>query len=60
MSKISEYLKETKAELKQVRWPSKNQTIMFTIVVIITSLVVAYLLGLFDALFSLGIQKLLA
>jgi len=59
MSKISEYLKETKSELKQVNWPSRRQTTLFTVLVIVISIVIAYFLGLFDFLFSAGLTKLL-
>ena len=57
--KIIEFLKETKAELKQVTWPTKNQTIVFTILVIAISIVVAYFLGFFDLIFTKGLEKLL-
>lgn len=52
MSKFSEYLKETKGELKHMTWPSKNQAILFTVIVIIFSVVVAVFLGAFDLLFA--------
>ena len=60
MSKITEYIKETRFELKNVVWPTRAQTILYTIVVIVLSVVIAYLLGFFDFLFSLGLEKLLA
>jgi preprotein translocase subunit SecE len=59
MSKVVEFLKETKAELKQVTWPTKNQTIAFTALVIAISIVVAYFLGFFDLIFTTGLEKLL-
>ena len=52
MSKITEYLKETKTELKHVIWPSRQQTIYYTIIVIVLSVIIAYYLGLFDYIFS--------
>ena len=39
------YLKETKTELKEVSWPTKSQTIIFTALVILISVIVAVLLG---------------
>ncbi len=59
MSKLTTYLKETKTELGHVNWPTRNQTIIFTVAVVLISLAVAYLLGLFDAIFSAGLSKLL-
>ncbi len=60
MSKITEYLKDTKAELKHVIWPSKNQTLFYTLIVIILSVVIAYYLGVFDYLFSLLLQRIIS
>jgi len=58
--KITEYFKETKTELKHVIWPSRMQTIYYTLIVIVLSFIVAYLLGFFDFIFSKGLEKLLA
>lgn len=60
MSKITEYFKDTKMELKHVIWPSKSQTFYYTLIVIILSVVVAYYLGIFDFIFSIGLQKIIA
>ena len=60
MSKITEYLKETKTELKHVIWPSKSQTLYYTLIVIALSVLIAYYLGVFDFIFSQGLQKIIA
>ena len=60
MSKISEYLKETKTELKHVIWPTRSQTFLYTVIVIILSVVVGYYLGIFDFIFSRGLEKLVS
>ncbi|MEK7089130.1 MAG: preprotein translocase subunit SecE [Patescibacteria group bacterium] len=60
MSKISEYLKETKVELKHVIWPNRSQTIFYTIIVVVLSVLIAYLLGIFDFIFLQGLQKLIS
>lgn len=60
MSKTIEYLKEVKAEMKNVTWPTRKQTIYFTVAVLIVSLFVAYYLGFFDYIFSRGLEWLLA
>jgi len=59
MSKIIEYFKETKTELKHVIWPSRNQTFYYTLIVIILSVVIAYYLGIFDFIFSQILQKII-
>jgi len=50
--KFTEYVKATKAEMVHVNWPSKEQTIRFTTLVILVSLATAVLLGLSDYVFS--------
>ncbi len=51
-----EYFKETKTELKHVSWPTRNQAIVFTIVVILISVGVAVFLGLLDYVFKIALQ----
>ena len=53
-----QYLKEVRAELKHVSWPTRTQTIMYTVVVIAISLAAAVYLGLFDYLFSAFILRI--
>lgn len=59
MSKITEYLNDTKTELKHVIWPSKNQTLYYTLIIIILSVVISYYLGIWDFIFSQGLQKII-
>lgn len=58
-SKITEYFKESKMEMKHVVWPTRRQTVYYTILVIILSVVVAYYLGIFDFIFSQLLQKII-
>lgn len=51
------YVKETKAELRHVSWPTRAQAIGFTIMVIIISLLVAVYLGVFDYIFTEILKK---
>ncbi len=59
MSKLSNYILETRAELKHVSWPTRKQTFMFTILVVFLSVVISAYLGVFDYLFSLGLKNLI-
>ncbi len=59
MNKIIEFLKETKAEMAHVKWPTRKQSIAFTVAVIIVSVFVAYYLGLMDFIFKKGLESLL-
>jgi len=56
MSKIGEYLNETKGELKHVTWPTRNQAVLFTVIVVIFSIIVAFFLGAFDYIFTIGLK----
>ena len=58
--KLTQYIKDTKAELKHVNWPTRAQAIGYTAIVIIFSIVVAILLGAFDFIFSGILQKFLS
>ncbi|HNW71462.1 MAG TPA: preprotein translocase subunit SecE [Candidatus Paceibacterota bacterium] len=60
MSKSSEYFQDIKSELKHVNWPTKKQTIAYTVIVIVLSILVAYFLGLFDFIFSTGLGKIIS
>jgi len=53
------YLKEVKGEMKHVSWPSQRQVVIFTVAVIIISLLTAVYLGIFDYFFQEGIRVLL-
>ena len=54
------YIKETKAELKEVKFPTVSQTIIFTMSVILISIAVAALLGVVDLGLREGLLKLLS
>lgn len=49
---LTAYLKETRNELRHVNWPTRKQTIAFTLIVIILSIVTAMLLGGFDYVYT--------
>lgn len=54
--KLVDYLKETKAELQHVSWPTKQQALTFTAIVIVVSIVTAIFLGFFDKAFEVGLS----
>jgi len=57
LKKVLNFLKESKVELKKVKWPTLKETLQYTLVVIIISLVVAIYLGGLDYLFSFLLRK---
>ena len=51
-TKLTTYFSETKTELKRVVWPSRQETLKMTLVIIGISAVVAVFLGALDILFQ--------
>jgi len=58
-SRITNYLKEVRMEMKKVNLPTRQETIKYTLIVIGLSVVVAIFLGGFDFLFAWLISKFL-
>ena len=54
--KVVNFFKESVAELKKVVWPSKDDVFSSTKVVLISTVVIAVILGLFDYLFTSGMN----
>jgi len=48
LEKITKFLKEVNAELRKVTWPTKDELIGSTIVVIVVSLILAVFIGVVD------------
>jgi len=46
------YLKEVKTEMKRVSWPTRQEAIRLTLIVVGVSVVIAALIGGFDFLFT--------
>jgi len=57
---IADYIRDTRGELKHVSWPTRKQAIVFTVLTIILSVLLALYLGFFDFLFSLGLEQIIA
>ncbi|MFH1714478.1 MAG: preprotein translocase subunit SecE [Candidatus Nealsonbacteria bacterium] len=55
--KTVSYLKEVRLEMKKVNWPTRDQTIRYTLIVIGVSAVVALYLGGLDILFTSMLNK---
>jgi len=56
MNRLVRYIQDTRAELKHVSWPTVHQSVIYTILVIVISLLVAAFTGVFDHLFTQGID----
>ena len=57
MAGIGQYLKDTQGELRHVAWPTRTQTIVYTVLVALISIGVALYLGFFDFLFTTGLAR---
>jgi len=54
-----QYLKDTRGELNHVAWPTRAQTIIYTVLVIALSIIVSLYLGFFDYIFTTGLARVL-
>ena len=57
LSKITTFLKEVRLEMKKVNWPTREQTIRYTLIVIGVSVAVATFLGTIDFIFTTLLNK---
>ena len=56
MGKIFGFFKECGAELKKVVWPTRDDVVSSVKVVIVSTIIIAAILGLLDILFSYGMS----
>lgn len=59
MKKITDYLKGVIAELKKVKWPTRNEAVRLTIIVIILVAIFAIFIGILDVIFTFVLQKII-
>lgn len=52
MDKVLDYIRESRAELKKVTWPTKQQLWYSTIIVIVVTAVASVYLGLVDLILT--------
>ncbi|MEK7091603.1 MAG: preprotein translocase subunit SecE [Patescibacteria group bacterium] len=53
------YFKDTKSEMKHVSWPTREQVINFSLLVLLICALTGVFLGLFDFLFSFSLKALI-
>ncbi|HET8581560.1 MAG TPA: preprotein translocase subunit SecE [Candidatus Paceibacterota bacterium] len=58
-SRFVRYIQDTRREMAHVSWPTRAQTVAFTLIVVAISLFVAIYLSVFDAAFSSGVRAAL-
>ena len=57
INKIITFLGEVRLELKKVNWPSNDQILRYTLIVIVVSVAVAIFLGGLDFVFTILLNK---
>jgi len=55
--KLIVFLKEVRLEIKKVNWPTRKETIRYTLIVVGVSIAVAAFLGSLDYFFSILLNK---
>jgi preprotein translocase subunit SecE len=58
VNKIVQFVKESYAELRKVVWPSRDDVVSSVKVVIVSTVLIAAVLGLVDVLLLLGVQAI--
>ena len=56
-TKITTFLKEVRLEMKKVNWPTRKETLRYTLIVIGVSIAVAVFLGGSDVIFQFLLEK---
>ncbi|MBI4132891.1 MAG: preprotein translocase subunit SecE [Candidatus Sungbacteria bacterium] len=57
LERLTTFLKEARIELKKVTWPTRRDTVRYTLAVILLSLAVAVFLGALDVGFTYLLNK---
>jgi len=58
-NRIITFLNESRSELKKVRWPTREQTLQYTMAVVVVSIAIAAFLGTLDFVFQLVINRVI-
>lgn len=57
--RITQYLKETRAEMANIKWPTRKETIIHTVLVIVISVAVGAFLSSLDLGFGRAVRELI-
>jgi preprotein translocase subunit SecE len=58
MKRLIQFVKDSAAELKKVVWPTREDVVSSTKVVLVSTVVFALVLGLVDFVFLAGIEQI--
>ena len=57
MTALIQYLKDVRVELSHVSWPTQKQAVVYTLLVVVISVLTSVLLGFFDFAFVNVLEK---
>jgi len=57
--KILQFFREVRVEIKKVTWPTRKETLASTVVVLITTFIIADFIGVMNFLLSTGVEQIL-
>ena len=57
ITKMKQFLDESRQEFKRVNWPTMSETIRLTTIVIVFALFIALILGVLDSVFTFLLSK---
>jgi preprotein translocase subunit SecE len=56
---VLKYLKEAQEEFNKITWPTRKETINYSLVVVIISVLLAVFIGLSDYILNLGVEAVI-
>ncbi|MFM2423970.1 MAG: SecE/Sec61-gamma subunit of protein translocation complex [Candidatus Parcubacteria bacterium] len=56
MDRFAQYIRATMAEMKHVKWPTQQQAMVYTGLVLVISIIVTIIVSLADFVFTSGID----
>jgi preprotein translocase subunit SecE len=59
-NRLVQYFRETRAELRKVVWPTREEAVNLTVIVVATIFAMSVFLGFFDYLFTVLFRFLIA
>jgi preprotein translocase subunit SecE len=59
IDRVREYLRDTRVELRKVVWPTREETINLSTVVLVVTLVMTVILGAMDSFFNWLVSTIL-
>lgn len=56
---LLKFMRESRDELKKVSWPTREVAVRYTMIVVVASIAIGFIIGGIDYLLTLGIEALI-